>query len=203
MESDYNKGRVQDPTKIDKKHEERVKRYCKDFFDKAASKHKEREKHKAEKEKQQQQQQQPSTTVSPSAEATPADDADAKMSDNEFEPANADSTAISPDDLSSLKRKRETDLLDRPNTEYDDGDRSPSKRQKSTPPPPPPPPAPASTGDEDSKMEDEADAEGTPPTPPPPPPKESPDGSGPDGVLDPDSEMQGLAQHSQIGVESI
>lgn len=196
VESDYNKGRVQDPTKIEKKHEDRVKKYCKDFFDKAAAKHKEREKHRAEKKHRQQHQQQQkhqNNTASPSVNATPADDAD---------PVTTTATAISPDDdPASLKRKRSTDLLDPPSTEKEAGDQSPFKRQKSTPPPPPPPPAPASTGDEDSKMEDDADA--TPPTPPPPP-KDSPGGNGPDSrLLDPDSEVQGLNQSSQIGVESI
>ncbi|KAJ6171689.1 hypothetical protein N7470_000756 [Penicillium chermesinum] len=147
MDTDYNKGRVQDPTQIDKKHEERVKRYCKEFFDKAAAKHKEREKYLAEKKRRQQ-----SSTASPSANATPGDNANVQMSD--ADPATADSTAISPDDPASLKRKRSTG--DEDSKMEDDADTDPS------PPTPPPPPKelPGASGpggkllDADSTMED-------------------------------------------------
>lgn len=47
VNSDFKSGRVEDPTKIDDKHEKKVKKYCKDFFDKAAYKHRKLEKEKA------------------------------------------------------------------------------------------------------------------------------------------------------------
>jgi histone-lysine N-methyltransferase SETD2 len=149
VEGDYKKNRVSDPTApISEKHQQTVKSYCKNFFDKAAAKQKEREKHKAAK--------QASKT-----NGNPALAEDTKMTDDEAEP---EPTSTPMDEDATLKRKREEEQL-QPNS---DGSNSPSKRQKSTPPPPPPPPP--DSGDSECR-EQEADD----PTPPPaPPPPESP-----------------------------
>lgn len=47
VNSDFKSGRVHDPTKIDEKHQQKVKKFCKDFFDKAAHKHKKHEDERA------------------------------------------------------------------------------------------------------------------------------------------------------------
>src|SRR3954447_10996419 len=49
VESDFKGGRVEDPTKISDKHQQKVKKYCKEFFEKAAHKHSKHEKEKAAK----------------------------------------------------------------------------------------------------------------------------------------------------------
>ncbi|CAG8124305.1 unnamed protein product [Penicillium olsonii] len=135
VESDYKKNRVTDPTKVSSKHQQTVKSYCKSFFDKAASKYETREKRKSMK----------------SEDATPVPDVDADV-DGDAQILDDEVALPSPDDEeASLKRKREGTLnVDGAN----DGDISPSKRQKSTPPPPPPPPPPADSpdGDGDTKM---------------------------------------------------
>src|SRR5271170_7078611 len=48
VESDFKSGRVENSTKISEKHAHKVKKYCKEFFEKAAYKHKKHEKEKAE-----------------------------------------------------------------------------------------------------------------------------------------------------------
>lgn len=180
-----------DPTKISEKHQQTVKGYCKSFFDKAADKHQEREKRKGEKRSE------CHMDITP-AEATPVDDADVKMSDDEAEPA---STSPMDEDSSTLKRKRDSDS-DVGNGHHaengdgnGDGDSSPSKRPKSTPPPVPPPPP----GAPPEEMIESV----SPPIPPTPPTKESFDDSpGFEGKgHDMDSEMEGMTQPSQIGIE--
>lgn len=132
------------------------------------------------------------------AEATPVDDADVKMSDDEAEPA---STSPMDEESSTLKRKRDSDSdvgNGHPAENGDgneDGDSSPSKRPKSTPPPIPPPPP----GAPPEEMIESV----SPPIPPTPPTKESFDDSpGFEGNgHDRDSEMEGMTQPSQIGIE--
>ncbi|KAJ5693397.1 Histone-lysine N-methyltransferase H3 lysine-36 specific [Penicillium macrosclerotiorum] len=174
VEGDYKKQRVTDPTKISEKHQQTVKSYCKSFFDKAASKHKEREKRKAEKGHKQ-------GNDDARLDSTPADDPDVKMSDDEADTA-AGPAAASPmdDDASfSLKRKRNDDSFNAasPDMNGDEGaDSSPSKRHKSTPPPPPPPPPPIDPSVDDSKFDvEDADDSVSPPPVPPSPPKSLPE----------------------------
>ncbi|KAK5940856.1 histone methyltransferase set2 [Knufia obscura] len=158
--SDYKAGRVDNPTKISEKQQKKVKQYCRDYFDKAASKHRKMEEVKAAKRdkhgKSGERNDTPaqSPKVSLSATETPKkeeDDEDIKMSDIEVE---AEDEPPSPSESmknGSLKRKRSTDLdaLIKDEIE-DDLTKSPAKklnvdRSFSTPPPPPPPAPPADT----------------------------------------------------------
>ncbi|PWY70188.1 SET and WW domain protein [Aspergillus heteromorphus CBS 117.55] len=180
VNSDFKNNRVGDPTKIDDKQQKKVKRFCKEFFDKAVIKHRAYEQRKTERQ-------------SKEADSRPDDGAadrmedvglDVRMSDDE-----EDDKAVAQDEETdelqgNLKRKRERD--DAPGT----GDGSTtdyttptsSKRQRSsTPPPPPPPPMSPGGHDEpddldearqpqsgdDINMKSETDS---PPPPPPPPP---------------------------------
>ncbi|CAL5874083.1 uncharacterized protein PFLUO_LOCUS8370 [Penicillium psychrofluorescens] len=152
VEGDYKKNRVVDPTRISEKHQQTVKNYCKNFFDKAASKHKEREKRKARK-------------AGQTGADGPADEDTKMLSDDE---ADAHAAAPSPmddddDDATSatLKRKRHDDAASPENDEDGDGDgdSSPSKRQKSIPPTPPPPPPPPPEGDGDGDGDVDGDGE--------------------------------------------
>jgi SRI (Set2 Rpb1 interacting) domain len=154
VNSDFKSGRVDDPTKIDDKHEKKVKKYCKDFFDKAAYKHRKLEKEKAARK------QKPATSktngtatveaTSPALnlDASPdvktegrSDDDDVKMSDDEDE-KQTPPTPPAAMNGEGLKRKRDEDDEDDIKA---DGEisKSPAKRMRSeSPPPPPPPPAP-------------------------------------------------------------
>lgn len=163
--SDYKAGRVDNPTKISEKQQKKVKAYCKDYFDKAASKHKKLEEEKAaRKEKVHNSSKPTSSQPTPSHSPPPMtghsqtdtpkkeedDEEDIKMSDIEdhipMPPSPSESTKHD-----SLKRKRSTDLESLIKEEEDDLTKSPAKKMNldlnamSTPPPPPPPAPPADT----------------------------------------------------------
>ncbi|ETN36871.1 uncharacterized protein HMPREF1541_07858 [Cyphellophora europaea CBS 101466] len=150
--SDFKGGRVKDPTKIDEKQQRKVKEYCKQFFDKAAHKHKKHEEQKAAKKTKKVEGGQETPSQSPLVKAEFADDdEDIKMSDHELD----DKPTLTPEPdtpseaSQSLKRKRESPSI---KDEDVDAPRSPLKKlhldttdEKDTapapPPPPPPPPA--------------------------------------------------------------
>ena len=155
VESDYKKGRVEDPTKISPSQERHVKKHVKDFFEKAVTRKKERDAKGAKKSCQ---------SGPPGASQANDDDTKAKededsegdqrmdLSDNEAEPPEPDMvtpnqslTPVTPADQlingERLKRKRFEEQLDS-NGGPDDSESTPSKRLRSeTPPPPPPPPS--------------------------------------------------------------
>ncbi|PWY85701.1 hypothetical protein BO94DRAFT_467388 [Aspergillus sclerotioniger CBS 115572] len=206
VNSDFKNNRVGDPTKIDDKQQKKVKKFCKEFFDKAVAKHRAYEQRKTER-------QSKGADLKPDVE----DEAlDVKMSDDEDDraPAQAQETPTTMTDelQGNLKRKREEPSTgDGSTTEYTTP--SSSKRQRSSTPPPPPPP-PMSPGNElaqsgdDSNMKSDTDEPtpadkplfDSPPPPPPPPPfpgqnfdSEENDFNGEEGV--------GELNPSQIGIE--
>jgi hypothetical protein len=152
--SDFKSGRVEDPTKIDEKHEKKVKKYCKEFFDKAAYKHRKLEKERAAR-KQKPETSKPNGTAADETsspvlnlDASPdikregnSDDDDVKMSvdDDETPTPPTPSAGLNG---SGLKRKR--DGADEEEIKADsDISKSPIKRMKSESPfPQTPPPAP-------------------------------------------------------------
>jgi [histone H3]-lysine36 N-trimethyltransferase len=179
VESDFKGGRVEDPTKITDKHQQKVKKYCKEFFEKAAHKHSKHEKEKAAKKaklangtKTDSASMSTSTSIATSPkqnlDASPevdvnkedgSDGEDIKMSEDERE----GDVKLMPADLSidaqnsdSLKRKRSRsegrDVKD------EDGlAKSPLKKLNldSPPPPPPPPPAPPMETPDDTPRQSE------------------------------------------------
>ncbi|RAL05616.1 SET and WW domain protein [Aspergillus ibericus CBS 121593] len=178
VNSDFKNNRVGDPTKIDDKQQKKVKKFCKEFFDKAVAKHRAYEQRKTERQ-------------SKGADSKPdvEDEAlDVKMSDDEDDRAPAqdeETPATTTDELQgNLKRKREDDPSagDGSTTEYTTP--SSSKRQRSSTPPPPPPPPPMSPGNEQAQSGDDSNMKSdtdeltpadkppfdSPPPPPPPPP---------------------------------
>ncbi|KAK5798588.1 hypothetical protein VI817_004878 [Penicillium citrinum] len=193
VNGDYKNNRVSDPTKISSKHQQKVKNYCKDYFDRAYAKHKERQKRHSQSGK-------AAPTSKPETDTTPADaDEDVKISDVEAGSPMDDDASASASADASLKRKRPEEIDS--NTLLNGGDNSPSKRQKSTPPPPPPPPPDAEPGDETPKIDDpevEANGDEEFPPPPPPPPKDS-NSNSPDEYP---VEMEDV-QKSSIGVEGV
>ncbi|KAL9624020.1 MAG: hypothetical protein Q9160_001773 [Pyrenula sp. 1 TL-2023] len=153
VNSDFKAGKVEDPTKISEKHEMKVKKYCKDFFDKAAAKHKAYEKKKTEKKARREKAKSgaepdlptPNGMDSPDVKKEEeSDEEDVKMSDDEDENENIGEHKSSPLTPTlngdSLKRKRGEDKLEI--KQAPDGSESPSKKLKSHSPPPPPPPPP-------------------------------------------------------------
>lgn len=164
--SDFKAGRVKDPTKLDEKHAVKVKKFCKDFFDKAAYKHKKQEQAKASREFKSVnggKSEVPSSTASPTRanlDASPdvedevkkedvSDDEDVKMSDNENDSSSSSSPSPGKElanGNTSLKRKRLLPEDPAFKDEDDDDAKSPFKKpnlsETGSPPPPPPPPAP-------------------------------------------------------------
>lgn len=166
VESDFKGGRVEDPTKISEKHQQKVKKYCKDFFEKAAYKHGKHEKEKATRRAKAANGTKPdlanvptstSMTTSPrqKVDASPAvdvkkeddsDDEDVKMSEDEPDEDEKPSFASPLTEMQSgetMKRKRSCSA-DRDTKDEDDLTKSPLKKLNlDSPPPPPPPPPPA------------------------------------------------------------
>lgn len=156
VSSDYKHNRVEDPTFISDKQEKKVKKYVKDFLDKAVVKHHEHEKRKSER---------PvadgsekagdlSTTeavVSVETPGAPIADDDVVMSDVEDMPAS------SPE----RKRKRDEDI-DLPDASLTPEEPPLMKRLKeedtaedmSPPPPPPPPPEAGMAGMTPSQVDE-------------------------------------------------
>jgi hypothetical protein len=158
--SDFKAGRIKDPTKLEEKHVAKVKKFCRDFFDKAAYKHKKHEQAKASRKLKStngHKSEVASSTASPlvaDLDASPdvddevkkeddSDNEDVKMSDNDESPSPKKEHTNG--DI-SLKRKRllpgEPDFKD----EDEDFTKSPFKKpnlsETGSPPPPPPPPPP-------------------------------------------------------------
>ncbi|KAL3424754.1 SET domain-containing protein [Phlyctema vagabunda] len=164
--SDFKNNRVQDPTKISEKQEKKVKKYVRDFFEKAVEKKKAMDKRKSEKSKQKAQVTTNGTNLAAdnTQESCPPtvddklEDLDLPLSDDEdadsgnaFPSVPTTPNTITPLD-SDLKRKRDEDGLD---GEDESNKRMKDSEERSPPPPPPPPPA----GDMGFQME--ADAENT------------------------------------------
>lgn len=164
-DSDFKGGRVEDPTKISEKQQHKVKKYCKDFFEKAAYKHNKHEKEKAANKAK-------SATgtkangahasvkisiatsptqrldASPDMEVTEhaeTDEEDVRMSEvepDEDEKATPDSPTLPVHNNDVLKRKRPASE-DHEDKVEDELTKSPLKKlnlDSPTPPPPPPPP---------------------------------------------------------------
>lgn len=167
MNSDFKNNRVADPTKISDKQIKQVKKYCKEYFDKAVSKHRahDQKKQKQERKSKESHSHRPSSSSAdrPDKEEQPKADSDVKKeeeSDGDVDLSDDDmpgfKVSSSPREGSSaaepLKRKRSPDDEREGTAEMaaDDANHSP-KRQKSTSPqhlpPPPPPPPPMTPGD--------------------------------------------------------
>ena len=156
VSSDYKNKRVQDPTKVSDSQSKKVKRYVKEFLDRAVEKKKERDAHSARKAarepskaKYHDQPVESTTPRSPPPSTDPLtghawalehdERGDASDDDIEIEP--------SPDASSEGATKRKRDADDTPPTAESpiDDEACVAKRRKSedvvpTPPPPPPPP---------------------------------------------------------------
>ena len=150
VESDFKKGKVEDPGKISDKQAKSIKKNAQEFFEKAVKKKEEAEKRRAHKKTAKNDDGSRTPAGSPPAAAaspTDKDDEDIQLSDHEDElegtPAN------STDSPSNLKRRIGS-------VENDDSDadlkRLRTEGEHAPPPPPPPPPPPADGLDDDQDM---------------------------------------------------
>ncbi|KAI0180307.1 hypothetical protein GGR52DRAFT_237849 [Hypoxylon sp. FL1284] len=134
--SDYKNKRVDDPTFITERQEKKVKKFVKDFFDRAYAKYKEHEQRKNERAKGGHDTAQATPVSQPVDTPTAKDDGDAMMTDEE-------DASLTPNSL-DRKRKREDDVLgslgltppEAPSVKRTKEDES----DVPCPPPPPPPP---------------------------------------------------------------
>ena len=152
VSSDFKNNRVEDPTKISSRQEKHVKKYVKEYFDKAVAKKREHEKKKAERKSQVGELAASPVPVIASdvkkEEEESEGDQDMAMSDDDEDgkPKLESATPVTPSDqllqAEGLKRKR-LDNEDADSMKLEDNESTPSKRIKSESPPPPPPPPPA------------------------------------------------------------
>ena len=151
VSSDFKNHRVEDPTKISSRQEKHVKKYVKEYFDKAVAKKREHEKKKAERRsKEGESAASPTPALGTEVKKGEESDGDQDMAmsdDDEYEKPKLESaTPATPSDLllqvEGLKRKRVNDE-DPGSIIFGDNGATPSKRLKSESPPPPPPPPPA------------------------------------------------------------
>jgi [histone H3]-lysine36 N-trimethyltransferase len=144
VRGDYKHNKVKDPTaKLDSKHEKTVKKFVKEFMDKAVQKKEAKDKDKAARaEKRARTKPEGMVLVAEDTPETPrkeekgeSDDDLLEISEDEDEDLDQDSPADS--SATDLKRKREEDgELGSPKKSRTEGTPAP-------PPPPPPPPPPA------------------------------------------------------------
>ncbi|KAF3479785.1 uncharacterized protein GIQ15_06761 [Arthroderma uncinatum] len=156
VNSDFKNNRVSDPTKINEKQIKQVKKYCKEYFDKAVAKHRAHEKKKAEYRSKHNKSTNNGSQEQVDAGVDKQDESDAEgdvnLSDNDdlnqegiqgSSPQEDEGVTLG----GSLKRKRDVEnAIGEAINETFEGS-SPSKRQRSeSPPVPPPPPPPMSPG---------------------------------------------------------
>ena len=162
VSSDYKNHRVEDPTKISSRQEKQVKKYVKEYFDKAVAKKREHENKKAmRRSKEGESAASPTPALGAEVKKEEESDGDQDMAmsdDDESEKPKLESTTpATPSDLLSqvegLKRKRLNDE-DPEGIKSGDNEATPSKRLKSESPPPPPPPPPDSMSFFNDEMDD-------------------------------------------------
>ena len=158
VSSDFKNHRVEDPTKISSRQEKQVKKYVKEYFDKAVAKKREHDKKKAERRsKEGESAVSPTSATFPNVKVEEESDGDQDVAmseaDEKEKPKLESVTPMTPSDqllqAERLKRKRVND--ENPDSiMLEDNEATPSKRLKSESPPPPPPPPPADGSPPDS-----------------------------------------------------
>ncbi|KAL2353287.1 hypothetical protein BJ546DRAFT_116982 [Cryomyces antarcticus] len=147
VNSDFKRGRVTDPTQITSTQERQVKKYVKDFFDKALAKKREHDKNKAERKARESGGGGTPAGSPPSAlvedEMKELEDGTVMSDNDEVAKAEDPPSATPMENESGMKRKREGGTADDGFADDDQLNQSDrSKKFKETYPPPPPPPPP-------------------------------------------------------------
>ena len=151
VNSDFKNRRVEDPTRISSRQEKNVKKYVKEFFDKAVAKKKEHDKKKLERNaKDAESKESPIVPVELDIKKEEEEsNGDEVMAMSDDENGKEEATSLTPMtpitqmiNGDGLKRKREPDQALN-GTRFEDDNATPNKRPRSiTPPAPPPPPPP-------------------------------------------------------------
>lgn len=151
VESDFKKGRVEDPTRVSDMQVKSIKKHAQEFFEKAVKKKEEADRRKAEKKAAKKDDGSHTPAGTPPATAgSPADkDEDITLSDNEDEP---EATPVDTDQSPATLKRRLEDLQ---NDMADDDaalKRQRTEPEQAQPPPPPPPPPPAEAMETDDAI---------------------------------------------------
>ena len=177
VNSDYKNKRVQDPTRISPKQEKQVKKYVKEFFDKAVAKREQHDRKKAER--------RAKDTTASLASLPNNEDSRSEINEEEddvkvnLENMKMEDDIASEDEVNGLKQemspydevfkgsespsdlKRKRDSKTPPTDQVDDIDFTTPKKIKSEtdtpPPPPPPPPPPEDMQDDDLIINDKVE----------------------------------------------
>ncbi|KAK0646281.1 hypothetical protein B0T16DRAFT_329989 [Cercophora newfieldiana] len=156
--SDYKNNRVDNPTSITSKQEKKVKKYVKDYFDRAVVKYREHQKKKADR------------SAKPASGADSSQPADAKIDATPDAPIEDEVVLSEVEDGSpasqSSERKRKREDEDAESAGADTPSETPSlKRVKEddavgspSPPPPPPPPTDTPLTEEERSMREQEEA---------------------------------------------
>lgn len=139
VESDFKHHRVEDPNHISEKQQQKIKKYCKEYFEKAVAKRRAHEKKKAERQGGNKSERDDyAKYISPTPRGESTDLAEAKADetdgDGDVNISDDDNDTGEPyldDPDSAIKRKREATE----ETELGNNEASPVKRQKSSTPP--------------------------------------------------------------------
>ncbi|KUL88110.1 hypothetical protein ZTR_04036 [Talaromyces verruculosus] len=129
VDSDFKHGRVEDILQISEKQQQKIKKYCKEYFEKAVVKHKAHEKKKAERNGHDDSNSRHKDHLDQSASQTPQARGDSGSPNEPNDDLNA-----SEDDGDEPTAKRKRDTSDE--ADVQNGHTSPIKRRKSSTPPP-------------------------------------------------------------------
>lgn len=153
VDSDFKKGKVQDPSKISDKQAKSVKKHAQDFFEKALSKSQEAEKRRAERRAAKKEGGSNTPAGSPPAAAggpVETEDAEIALSDNEED--ELEGTPVETTDSPSTLKRRLSNIANGAEEDDDAGLKRQRTESEQAPPPPPPPPPPVEApidGDQD------------------------------------------------------
>ena len=151
---------MEDPTQISPRQEKQIKKYVKDYFDKAVIKKREHEKKKAERKAKEGKTEESTPAAEEIDEKKEEEDSDegepnAISDDEDQKPEAMSETPLTPlgqtTNGDGLKRKRQLEGFN--GVKIEDEDATPSKRVRSTTPPVPPPPSSGLPEDEYDAMD--------------------------------------------------
>ena len=137
VESDFKKGRVEDPSKISDKQVKAVKKHAQDFFDKAVKKKEEADKRRNEKKAKQEDDGSRTPAGSPPLVVGSPMDKDDEVHLSDDEAVDPDSTPAESNQSTDTLKRRMDDMIN-----GEDDDSVAKKLRTDAPPPPPPPPPP-------------------------------------------------------------
>lgn len=153
VESDFKKGRVEDPSKVSEKQAKSVKKHAQEFFEKAVKKKEEAEKRKGVKKAGKKDDGSNTLVGSPQATAGSPMEQDEDLVLSEHEEDEVEATPAESTDSPSILKRRIDELTN--GAEDDAASKKPRTEDELAPPPPPPPPPPPAVPADDETMQSE------------------------------------------------